>query len=505
MPGEPHDGDPAGNRDHARGGEQPAVVAFADQQPLQFRQHPLLAHPGEHERPPRHPQQRPERGLVGAVAGDVADDRVHGAVGVAHGVEEVAAQHRAGAARAVERDVVHVAARQQRRGQQPAFEPAALGRHELLLPQPQQARLRAAALDGVPDGADQQRAVDLAVAAGAQDYLVKGKVDGPLLIRAVRYAVERRRAETSVCGCARSSSSPPSPRDWNAASCPRRCSRAATCTPSPSTARAAPGRCWAATSSTPSRRRRHRARDHRRRLRPRARRGRARRALRVSWRALCSRGGRGTGAARAAAAAGHRAARTAAVHDGVHDHDSRRPPSCGSPVTRRRWRSGRAPMLTPPVGCRWASRRRGGWPPCRSRCPPAGRCCSTRTASSRPATAPAATSSGSRACWSCSGRPRPRLRRAARPARRAREAYNGGPLIDDVAILLLGRARDLRPTRPSAGRSSGSSRSARPAPAHHHRRDRGRHRGAGPAGRRPPSSSTTSGPPCSRRRTSRAT
>ena len=138
-------------------------MAFADQQPLQLRQQPLLAHPGEHQRAPRHPQERTERGLVGSVAGDVTDDRVHGAVGVAHGVEEVAAQHRAGAAGAVERDGVHVAARQQRRGQQPAFEPPALGRHELLLPQPQQARLRAAALDGVPDGADQQRAVDLAL------------------------------------------------------------------------------------------------------------------------------------------------------------------------------------------------------------------------------------------------------------------------------------------------------------------------------------------------------
>jgi len=34
-----------------------------------------------------------------------------------------------------------------------------------------------------------------AVAAGAQDYLVKGQVDGYLLQRVVRYAVERRRAE----------------------------------------------------------------------------------------------------------------------------------------------------------------------------------------------------------------------------------------------------------------------------------------------------------------------
>jgi serine phosphatase RsbU (regulator of sigma subunit) len=34
-----------------------------------------------------------------------------------------------------------------------------------------------------------------AVAAGAQDYLIKGKVDGDVLWRAIRYAVERRRAE----------------------------------------------------------------------------------------------------------------------------------------------------------------------------------------------------------------------------------------------------------------------------------------------------------------------
>ena len=34
-----------------------------------------------------------------------------------------------------------------------------------------------------------------AVAAGAQDYLVKGQVDGFLLQRVVRYAVERQRAE----------------------------------------------------------------------------------------------------------------------------------------------------------------------------------------------------------------------------------------------------------------------------------------------------------------------
>ena len=47
-------------------------------------------------------------------------------------------------------------------------------------------------------GLDDEHLGTAAVAAGAQDYLVKGKVDGPLLVRAIRYAVERRRAETSL-------------------------------------------------------------------------------------------------------------------------------------------------------------------------------------------------------------------------------------------------------------------------------------------------------------------
>jgi serine phosphatase RsbU (regulator of sigma subunit) len=42
--------------------------------------------------------------------------------------------------------------------------------------------------------ADEHRGEE-AVAEGAQDYLVKGQVDGPLLARVIRYAVERRRTE----------------------------------------------------------------------------------------------------------------------------------------------------------------------------------------------------------------------------------------------------------------------------------------------------------------------
>ena len=44
-------------------------------------------------------------------------------------------------------------------------------------------------------GYDDEAAGEAAVQAGAQDYLVKGKVDGGLLARAIRYAVGRRQAE----------------------------------------------------------------------------------------------------------------------------------------------------------------------------------------------------------------------------------------------------------------------------------------------------------------------
>jgi serine phosphatase RsbU (regulator of sigma subunit) len=44
-------------------------------------------------------------------------------------------------------------------------------------------------------GLDNQAAGEAAVDAGAQDYLVKGKVDGDLLTRAIRYAIGRRHAQ----------------------------------------------------------------------------------------------------------------------------------------------------------------------------------------------------------------------------------------------------------------------------------------------------------------------
>jgi serine phosphatase RsbU (regulator of sigma subunit) len=45
--------------------------------------------------------------------------------------------------------------------------------------------------------ADEDRGMQ-AMSAGAQDYLVKGQVDGRLLARSIRYAVERRRAEVEL-------------------------------------------------------------------------------------------------------------------------------------------------------------------------------------------------------------------------------------------------------------------------------------------------------------------
>jgi CheY-like chemotaxis protein len=45
--------------------------------------------------------------------------------------------------------------------------------------------------------ADELLAVQ-ALREGAQDYLVKGQVDGPMLARAIRYAMERQRTEEAL-------------------------------------------------------------------------------------------------------------------------------------------------------------------------------------------------------------------------------------------------------------------------------------------------------------------
>ncbi len=57
----------------------------------------------------------------------------------------------------------------------------------------------ASAVRGIPivvmTGLDDQRSGLEAVNAGAQDYLVKGQVNGEMLVRSIRYAMERKRIE----------------------------------------------------------------------------------------------------------------------------------------------------------------------------------------------------------------------------------------------------------------------------------------------------------------------
>ena len=47
-------------------------------------------------------------------------------------------------------------------------------------------------------GLDDDEVAIQAVRTGAQDYLIKGQIDGPLLVRAIRYAIERKRAQETL-------------------------------------------------------------------------------------------------------------------------------------------------------------------------------------------------------------------------------------------------------------------------------------------------------------------
>ena len=58
--------------------------------------------------------------------------------------------------------------------------------------------LAAPAVIVVLTGLDDEALAVQAVGAGAQDYLVKGQVEGNLLVRALRYAIERQRMEESL-------------------------------------------------------------------------------------------------------------------------------------------------------------------------------------------------------------------------------------------------------------------------------------------------------------------
>ena len=247
----------------------------------------------------------------------------------------------------------------------------------------------AAAAVCVLTGLDDEHLGIAAVAAGAQDYLVKGKVDGEVLIRAIRYAVERRRAEASLLRLR---------EEQLAAAESSRLERGLLPSPllagSPVRAhtfyrsgrtRAVIGGDFFDAVLGPDR---NGARDRRRRLRPRAGRGGARRAAAgVVARARARRGRRAAAAAEAAAGAGQRAARPVAVHHRLHGRADPRTTAragsahwSGSPATRRRWCSARRRTRSRrPSGCRWASGRTRAGSRRGRRSSPAGRCCCTPT------------------------------------------------------------------------------------------------------------------------------
>ena len=302
---------------------------------------------------------------------------------------------------------------------------------------------------------DEHRGVE-AVAEGAQDYLVKGQVDGVLLVRALRYAVERKRADENTQRLREAQLEARESARLERGLLPAAADGRPDVTSRPFYR---PGRrraCSAATSSTSSR-----SADgpphvivgdvcgH----------GPDEAALgvelRVAWRALVLAGVPGRAAPAPRAGADERAPRAPEIFATlcmVSTRPARTAPSCGSPATRRRY-------CSPAATSRRSSPAR---PACRSACsrtPRAGlrdrarrglvaaavhrrpdrREGRRRAAPARRARAGRGRRRGAR------GRDRPAR---SGPARRERaEDLNEGPLGDDVAMLLMTR----RLPRTSAG------------------------------------------------------
>ena len=149
---------------HGRdGGEDLLGVALVDEHVLQRGQHAVDVRAAQGQRPPRHAQADAERRLVGAVAADVADHQVHGAVARLDEVVEVAAQQRALATRPVAGADEQRAVVEDRHRQQPALQARGLLGQDLGRPQPLADAVGLAALDGVEDRPPQAVAVDAAL------------------------------------------------------------------------------------------------------------------------------------------------------------------------------------------------------------------------------------------------------------------------------------------------------------------------------------------------------
>ena len=203
------------------------------------------------------------------------------------------------------------------------------------------------------DAGDAERGAE-AVRVGAQDYLFRDELDGRLLSRAIRYAVERKRSDMAAAPAHRVQTARPGERPAGA----RSAAHAAAGGLRPAVRRPLPARPL----PRPARRRllrhrphpgRHRARHDRRRLRARPRRGGARRgaADRLAG-ADVRRAVRRRTAGHTAAGAGARARR--ATRSSRRCARSTSPPTAAAPgsawpATRRRWLA--RPRRRPRRGC----------------------------------------------------------------------------------------------------------------------------------------------------------
>ena len=182
-------------------GEDLAGPPLAHQHLFERAEHLLLGHPGQHQRPPGHPQLDAERGLVHAVPADVADDHVQPVVADLHDVEEVAAEQAHRPPGAVERVHRDLGGLHQRLGQQAALQAGRLGLAQLHLAQPLGVLVGPLALDRVAQRPDQQHAVDLAL-----DQVVLGALgdrgDARGARRSGRSARRPRRCRPPPAACA---------------------------------------------------------------------------------------------------------------------------------------------------------------------------------------------------------------------------------------------------------------------------------------------------------------